>query len=67
MVEGVPRGAAGNEPGRAPRASKLSQRAGAACPPERPGRSRRPVRFVARRTAWHALDHAWEILDKQQS
>ena len=48
------------------RAGILAQvRAGAACPPERPGRSRRPVRFVARRTAWHALDHAWEILDKQ--
>jgi hypothetical protein len=24
-------------------------------------RGRRPARFVARRTAWHALDHAWEI------
>src|SRR5215472_16628437 len=32
MVEGVPRGAAGDEPGRAPRASKLSWRAGAAGP-----------------------------------
>jgi hypothetical protein len=30
-------------------------------------RSRRPARFVARRTAWHALDHAWEILDRQES
>ena len=29
------------------------------------GRSRRPARFVARRTAWHAIDHAWEIQDKQ--
>jgi hypothetical protein len=29
------------------------------------GRSRRPARFVARRTAWHALDHAWEVQDKQ--
>jgi hypothetical protein len=28
-------------------------------------RSRRPARFVARRTAWHALDHAWEIEDKR--
>jgi hypothetical protein len=26
--------------------------------------TRRPVRFVARRAAWHALDHAWEIQDK---
>lgn len=28
-------------------------------------RARRPARFVARRTAWHALDHAWEIQDKK--
>jgi len=42
-------------------------RAGAAArPPEDLARSRRPARFVARRTAWHALDHAWEILDKQE-
>jgi hypothetical protein len=34
-------------------------RAGAASSP-------RPVRFVTRRTAWHALDHAWEIQDKQE-
>jgi hypothetical protein len=27
-------------------------------------RSRRPALFVARRTCWHALDHAWEIQDK---
>jgi hypothetical protein len=41
-------------------------RAGAARPPGELARSRRPARFVARRTAWHALDHAWEILDKQE-
>ena len=41
-------------------------RAGTARPPEELARSRRPARFVARRTAWHALDHAWEILDKQE-
>ena len=41
-------------------------RAGAGRPPEERARSRRPARFVARRTAWHALDHAWEILDKQE-
>ena len=29
-------------------------------------KSRRPPLFVARRTAWHALDHAWEIQDKQE-
>ncbi len=38
----------------------------AARPPDELARSRRPARFVARRTAWHALDHAWEILDKQE-
>jgi hypothetical protein len=32
--------------------------------PEDLPRARRPARFVARRTAWHALDHAWEIQDK---
>lgn len=30
-------------------------------------RARRPARFVARRTAWHALDHAWEIRDRQEA
>jgi hypothetical protein len=35
-------------------------------PPEDLGRSRRPARFVARRTAWHAVDHAWEIQDRQE-
>jgi hypothetical protein len=30
-----------------------------------PARGRRPPRFVPRRTAWHALDHAWEIEDRQ--
>jgi hypothetical protein len=30
-----------------------------------PARGTRPARFVARRTAWHALDHAWEIQDRQ--
>jgi hypothetical protein len=49
------------------RAGILAQvRAGAVGrPPEELARSRRPGRFVARRTAWHALDHAWEIVDKQ--
>ena len=23
-----------------------------------------PVRYAARRVAWHALDHAWEIEDR---
>ena len=33
--------------------------------PSGSGHGRRPLRFVARRTAWHALDHAWEIQDRQ--
>lgn len=34
--------------------------------PENPRRTRKiwPVRYFARRSAWHALDHAWEIEDK---
>jgi hypothetical protein len=36
----------------------------AARPPAGLGQGRRPARFVARRAAWHALDHAWEIQDK---
>ena len=31
----------------------------------KPNRDERwPVRYAARRTAWHALDHAWEIEDR---
>ena len=35
-------------------------------PLERPNRVRRPwgPRYAARRSAWHALDHAWEIEDR---
>jgi hypothetical protein len=36
----------------------------AARAPEDLGRTRRPARFVGRRAAWHAIDHAWEIQDK---
>ena len=25
-----------------------------------------PVRYAARRIAWHVLDHAWEIEDKSE-
>jgi hypothetical protein len=25
-----------------------------------------PTRYAARRIAWHALDHAWEIEDKSE-
>ena len=51
------------------RAAILAEiRAGAVSgPPGDLARSRRPARFVARRTAWHAVDHAWEIQDKQES
>jgi len=51
------------------RAAILAEiRAGAVSgPPGDLGRSRRPARFVARRTGWHAVDHAWEIQDKQES
>jgi hypothetical protein len=38
----------------------------AARPPVGIVRSRRPARFVARRTAWYALDHAWEMEDKRE-
>lgn len=40
--------------------------AAAGRPPADLGRARRPARFVARRAAWHALDHAWEIQDKSE-
>jgi hypothetical protein len=33
-------------------------------PSEGAARRRRPVMFVARRTAWHSLDHAWELQDR---
>ncbi len=48
------------------RAAILAEiRAGAAArAPADLARARRPARFVARRVAWHALDHAWEIQDK---
>ncbi|MGB9377322.1 MAG: hypothetical protein WCB04_07395 [Mycobacteriales bacterium] len=29
-----------------------------------PGQTAWPVRYLVRRTAWHVLDHAWEIEDK---
>jgi hypothetical protein len=36
-------------------------------PPETPGGGKRwPVRYAARRIAWHTLDHAWEIEDRSQ-
>jgi hypothetical protein len=56
--------------GAAPRYATMCDRAGilagvragaVARPPADLARSRRPARFVARRTAWHAMDHAWEI------
>jgi hypothetical protein len=36
-------------------------------PAEKPGGGKRwPVRYAARRIAWHTLDHAWEIEDRSQ-
>jgi hypothetical protein len=37
-------------------------------PPAEPsgGHKRWPVRYAARRIAWHALDHAWEIEDRSR-
>ena len=29
------------------------------------GEHRWPLRYAVRRLAWHVLDHAWEIEDKQ--
>ena len=50
------------------RAAILAEiRAGAAArPPVGLARSGRTARFVARRTAWHALDHAWEMEDRRE-
>ena len=31
------------------------------------GGRRWPARYAARRIAWHALDHAWEVEDKSES
>jgi hypothetical protein len=38
-------------------------------PPAQPNRVRRPwaPRYAVRRSAWHALDHAWEIEDRRTS
>ena len=33
-------------------------------PPGPRGGTRWPVRYHVRRSAWHALDHAWEIEDR---
>jgi hypothetical protein len=35
-------------------------------PPPGPRTKPWPVRYVVRRAAWHALDHAWEIEDRQE-
>ena len=37
-----------------------------AAPPEAGGAKRWPVRYAARRIAWHVLDHAWEIEDRSR-
>jgi hypothetical protein len=33
---------------------------------EPPGPKGWPPRYAARRIAWHALDHAWEIEDRRE-
>jgi hypothetical protein len=40
-------------------------RAGASGKPLREG-GKRPARYMARRIAWHALDHTWEIEDRSE-
>jgi hypothetical protein len=47
------------------RSDILAALAGNAVQEAAAGDGRRPLRFVARRIAWHALDHAWEIQDRQ--
>jgi hypothetical protein len=44
----------------------LAARARGEPPPENPRRKAKPwtPRYFVRRTAWHALDHAWEIEDR---
>lgn len=44
----------------------LAERAAGAPPPTNPRRTRAiwSVRYLIRRSAWHALDHAWEIEDR---
>jgi hypothetical protein len=44
----------------------LTERARGVPPPENPRRRAGywSVRYFVRRSAWHALDHAWEIEDR---
>ncbi|HEX2089188.1 MAG TPA: DinB family protein [Actinomycetota bacterium] len=46
----------------------LSARARGEPPPDNPRRKAKPwtPRYFVRRTAWHALDHAWEIEDRAE-
>lgn len=63
-----PRGAAGNPERRAVLVEALSH-AVEQCVPEtgpRGGKMWRP-RYFVRRTAWHVLDHAWELEDRTVS
>ena len=67
-AEGAYLGKLGYRPGDDTRAGAAAAFAAAARggPPERVPRSGRlwSPRYFARRTAWHALDHAWEIEDR---
>ncbi len=38
----------------------------ASIPPPGPRAKPWPVRYLVRRAAWHVLDHAWEIQDRQE-
>jgi hypothetical protein len=44
----------------------MSDRVRGVPPPENPRRTSPywSIRYYARRSAWHALDHAWEIEDR---
>jgi hypothetical protein len=46
----------------------MTDRARGVPPPENPRRTSPywPVRYFVRRSAWHALDHAWEIEDRAE-
>ena len=46
------------------RAAFLAALRGARAPWPEPGAKSWPYRYAARRVAWHALDHAWEIEDR---
>ena len=58
------RPAAGDEPAIAAMRSAIIGALGQAPDETAPPPGGWPVRYAARRIAWHVLDHAWEIEDK---